>query len=285
MRKEFILIIIFLFVAGCTNIQNPFNQQQKVVLGKGIGLTILNAPEEIFPDEEFSLNLGLINYLDNSISGEIRIVDDYYIIDKIESFFIDAAILDKKIIPAKIPEEGEDGIEINGLIYTSDVINQKGIRNKDKIGLNILLDYDVYIDAEGSLDTASKGYTLSGSSFGVIASTAPVEIERVVYSRERDITKLTIKFRNVGNGRITSRDNEINIKSVSSEGTEYKCNKNKIKVEEREESSITCNAALDEGKHQLRISYSFPYEIGLGIEVPIELRSKVYKAVKHLFFY
>jgi len=273
MRKEFILIIIFLFVAGCTNIQNPFNQQQKVVLGKGIGLIVLNAPEEIFPDEEFSLNLGLINYLDNSISGEIRVVDDYYIIDKTEPFFIDAAILDKKIIPAKIPEEGEDGIEINGLAYSSEVISQKGIRNKDKIGLNILLDYDAYIDAEGSLDTTSKGYTLSGSSFGVIASTAPVGIERVVYSRERDITKLTIKFRNVGNGRITSKDNEVNIRSVSSEGTEYKCNKNKIKVEEREESSITCNAALDEGKHQLRISYSFPYEIGLGIEVPIVIEN------------
>jgi len=213
----------------------------------------------------------LVNYLDNSISGNIRLIDDYYIIDKTEPFFIDAAILDKKIIPAKIPEEGEDGIEINGLAYSSEVISQKGIRNKDKIGLNILLDYDVYIDAEGSLDIASKGYTLSGSLFGVIASTAPVGIERVVYNKERDITKLTIKFRNVGNGRITSKDNEINIRSVSSEGTEYKCNKNKIEVEENEESSITCNAALDEGKHQLRISYSFPYEIGLGIEVPITI--------------
>ena len=62
MRKEFILIIMVLFVAGCTNIQNPFKQQQKITLGKGIGLIILNAPEEIFPDEEFSLNIGLVNY-------------------------------------------------------------------------------------------------------------------------------------------------------------------------------------------------------------------------------
>ncbi len=261
-----------LFIAGCTNIQNPFKQQQKVTLGKGIGLILLNASEEIFPDEEFSLNIGLVNYLDNSISGDIRIVDVFHLIDRTEPFFIDAAILDKKIIPAKIPEEGTNGIEINGLAYSSEAISQKGIRDKDKIGLNVLLDYDVFIDAEGSIDTTSRGYSISGSSFGVIASTAPVGIERVIYTKERDVTKLVIKFRNVGNGRITSKDNEINIRSISSEGTEYRCNKNKIKVEENEESSITCNAALDEGKHQLRISYSFPYEIGLGIEVPIIIR-------------
>lgn len=272
MKKEFILIVMVLFLAGCTNIQNSFNQQQKITLGKGIGLSILNAPEEIFPDEEFSLNIGLINYLDNSISGDIRIVDDYHIIDKTEPFFIDAAILDKKIKPTKIPEEGEDGIEISGLAYNSEVINQKGIRDKDKIGLNVLLDYDAILDIEGSIDTASKGYSISGNSFGVIASTAPVGIERVIYSKEKEITKLVIKFRNVGGGRITSKDNEINIRSVSSEGTEYRCNKNKVKIDEKEESSIICNAALDEGRHQLTISYSFPYEIGLGIEVPITIK-------------